>query len=86
MRMAEGHPSTSAGGRAPSPPRPVGLKKNVAYLLHGCIRERPPNFQFYLFIVIEELADTLYLKHQTEVILILVLLPLLAVAEATVKF
>lgn len=50
-------------------------------LLHRGISKRPPDFEFYLFVVIEKLTDTFYLKHQTEVVPGLVFLSFLAVAK-----
>ena len=41
-----------------------------------------PYFKLHFPVVIEELSDTFYLEHQTEVVPVFVLLPLLAVAEA----
>ena len=42
-----------------------------------------PNFKFDFFVVIEELTDTFNLEHQTQVVLILVLLPFPTVAKAS---
>lgn len=55
----------------------------IDYFLHCCICERTPDSKFYLLVIIEELTDALYLKHKSEVVLVLILLAFLAIAKSS---